>query len=135
MTKKEIKAVVRRFKYFDKNYQYTKLALLLLELRKSTLEDDTLMMTSEQQKEVNRFEKEIYVVTRLFNVEAIEMQPSTLDPVKNPKRLTTKQQIKNIITSESNRDKETIQVDNFHFFPMTEEEYDVFLSALNDLKN
>ena len=131
LLRKRIDKVLSEMKYFDSNFEYTPDCLEVMTIIEKKSKDSEYKFTTEDKKLMDKFEKESYVIQRLFNVTKIAEQPTTLDILINPEQDVTQQQIISIITSKYNQDKETIKVGKYEFYTMLREEFELF----NEIKD
>ena len=123
--------ILSEMKYFDANFEYTPNSLEVMQVIQKKSDDPEYKFTEEDGKIMDQFEKESYVVQRLFNVQKISEQPTTLDIQDNPEQLVTQQQIISMITSKYNGDKQTVRAGKYEFYTMLKEEFDLF----NEIKD
>lgn len=122
MNKKQIKAILRRLKYYDRR------TLMRLDDKINKLE---FVEGEALDKEAKRLEKETLIVSLLFNVYIVErVLPKSYDILENPKQRPTKVQAKHSITHTGG--KEMIEMGEYNFLPMTEEEYNNYKEILDD---
>lgn len=134
MTKKQIKAIFKRFRYFTPQLDYSPDGERMVQLIAYTFTETGVEATKEFDKQVRRFEKEAEIAKNLFNVALVQARPTTLDEKENPHKVTTRQQVEAVITAPSSQEKPYIPMDGINFLPMSKELYDLYLQVYKELK-
>lgn len=119
LTKKQIKAIIRRFTYFDSR-------LNLLEYKVNTI-------LPSQLKRVRRFEKELSIVTHLFQVHTYNQLPVTYDILENPKQTITKSEYLRLMSSEECKEQGYISKGAFRIIYISEGYFKLFQQVFKEM--
>lgn len=135
--KKEVDKVVRVMKklqyYTMETLDYNIHSLDILQLLNKIGVQKELKLTRIQKQALDRFQKETLIVGSILSVHHYATAPDTLDIIENPQQDITKQQLKAVMTAESNRDQPSITIGQKAVFPMSPEEFEIYLAVYNKL--